>query len=70
MNRSFLLKKAHDMYTVPYGILFYNYQFELNTIFINGKVTPACTASTMITVSKTDAAPGDDDPDPDIELMY
>lgn len=70
MNRSFLLERSHDVRTVTNKSWYYNHQLEVNTIFIGEKSMLACTASTMITMSKTDAAPGDDDPDPDTEFMY
>lgn len=70
MNRSFLLEKAHNVSVVANESWVYDDQLEVNTIFLNEKTTPACTASIMITGSKTDAAPGDDDPDPDVEFIY
>jgi hypothetical protein len=70
MNRSFLLEKSHDVSVVANEFWSYDHQLEVNTIFFNKKTTPACTVSTMITGSKTEAAPGDDDPDPDVEFMY
>lgn len=70
MNRPFLLEKAHDVNALANETLVYDHQLEANTIFIDDAAIPACTASTMITGSKTEAAPGDDDPDPDVEFMY
>jgi len=66
----FLIEKAHDVSTLINTSWFYDYDLEINTVFVDEKITPVCTVSTMITGSKTEAAPGDDDPDPDVELMY
>lgn len=65
IKRSFLLEKAHDVSVVANESWFYDDQTDVNTIPINGKTTPVCTSSTVVTGSKTEAAPGDDDPDPD-----
>jgi len=70
LNRSFLLERAHVVSSMASEFWSYDHQLEVNTVLINQKATPACTVSTMITGSKTEAAPSDDDPDPDVELMY
>lgn len=70
LNRSFLLERAHTVNSMANEYWSYDHQLEVSTVLINEKATPACTLSTVITGSKTEAAPGDDDPDPDVELMY
>lgn len=70
INRSFLLEKAHNVSVVENESWFYDDQADINTIPVNGKSTPVCMSSAMVTGSKTAAAPGDDDPDPDVEFMY
>jgi hypothetical protein len=72
LNQSFLLNKAHDVSTGGNESWEYDNELQINTIFVddNGKATPVCTISSMVTQSKTAAFPGDDDPDRDAELMY
>lgn len=70
LNRAFLLDKAHEVSATANETWFYDHQLEVNTVLVNGEVKPACTVPNMVTASKTEAAPGDDDPDPDVEYMY
>ncbi|MEJ2046160.1 MAG: hypothetical protein P8X74_23805 [Reinekea sp.] len=70
INRSFLLEKAHDVSVVANESWLYDDQTDVNTIPIKGERMPVCMSSAMVTGSKTEAAPGDDDPDPDVEFMY
>lgn len=70
INRSFLLEKAHDVSVVENESWLYDDQADINTILTNGKSAPVCMSSAMVTGSKTESAPGDDDPDPDVEFMY
>lgn len=70
VTQSFLLEKAHDMSTVENESWYYDNELHMNTVIVDGKPIPVCAISSMITASKTEAAPGDDDPDPDVEFMY
>ena len=70
MSRTFLLEKAHEVSLVINESWSYDPKIELNTMYVNRETTPVCVLSTMITASKTEAVPGDDDPDPDVEFMY
>lgn len=70
LRPTFLLENAHNVSTSQ-GIEYcYDDEFQVNMILIKGEATPVCTISEMITGSKTEAAPGDDDPDPDVDLLY
>lgn len=70
MNQTFLLGKAHEVSAIANDSWSYDHHLEVNTMLVSGEATPVCTVSTMVTASKTEAAPGDDDPDPDAEYMY
>lgn len=70
INRSFLLERAHDVSVIEHESWVYDDQSDVNTILVNRKSTPVCMLSTMVTGSKTEAAPSDDDPDPDVEFIY
>ena len=69
-NKSFLLGRAHHVGTISNMPCHYDNEMQINTVIVDGKTTPLCGISSMITGSKTESAPGDDDPDPDTELMY
>jgi hypothetical protein len=68
--KSFLLQKAHDIATVATEAWYYDETLQLSTINDAQESTPVCMTSSVTTGSKTEAAPGDDDPDPDAEFMY
>ncbi|HFT5240794.1 TPA: hypothetical protein ACGTP8_004539 [Yersinia enterocolitica] len=70
VTQIFLLEMAHNVNSVASELWNYDDELQMNTVFINDKNIPVCTTSSMITGSKTDSAPGDDDPDPDVERMY
>lgn len=70
MTQSFLLEMAHVVRSVENELWSYDDELQMNTVCVNEKNIPVCTISSIITGSKTDSAPGDDDPDPDVERMY
>jgi len=70
-KRSFLLSRAQSVSGVHQDSYAYDYNRQLNIATTNiGTDVPACIISSMITCSKTEAAPGDDDPDQDAEKCY
>ncbi len=69
-NHSYLLANASIVSSKANEFWSYNNEIEMNTTVIHQKEIPVCMLSTAITCSKTEAAPGDDDPDPDTEFMY
>lgn len=70
-KRSFLLNRAHKVSAAQHNSWEYDEKLQLNfTVNDEGVHTPVCTLSSMITASKTESAPGDDDPDPDAEICY
>lgn len=70
-KQNFLLSQAEDVSIIYQESWVYDNDLHLNTIKnANGTVTPVCSNLAMITGSKTMAAPGDDDPDPDAESCY
>jgi len=70
-KRSYLLNRAHMVSAAQHIAWEYDENLQLNfTVNDEDTRTPVCTLSSMITASKTDSAPGDDDPDPDAEICY
>ena len=69
-KESFLMARSHVMSAKCNECWNYDNYLGLNTILHENKSIPVCTLSWMITRSKTESAPGDDDPDPDAESMY
>jgi hypothetical protein len=70
-KRSYLLNRAHKVTATNHNFWKYDENLQLNfTVNKEGSHTPVCTLSSMITASKTESAPGDDDPDPDAEICY
>ena len=70
-KRSFLLSRAKRVSTVHQKSWTYDDNLQLNiTTNDIGVDAPVCTLSSIITNSKTEAAPGDDDPDQDAEKCY
>ncbi len=68
--QSFLLKNSHSVGITGNDNWHYDNKLQMNMVCRNGKVMPVCTISSIVTQSKTEAYPGDDDPDPDVENMY
>lgn len=70
-RKNFLLTHAIDVINLSTESWMYDENIHLNVIENEeGGITPVCSISSMVTCSKTEAAPGDDDPDPDIEMCY
>jgi len=71
-KRSYLLTQAKDVSPVPFQSSWrFDDALQLNTTINEQKeVIPVCIMSSVGTGSKTAAAPGDDDPDPDAEYCY
>lgn len=68
---SYLLSHAQDLFTISKAEWFFDEKLQLNLFKVqNNSPVPVCTVFSMITNSKTDAAPGDDDPDPEMEVCY
>jgi hypothetical protein len=68
--KAFLLDRAHVVSAIANEYWNYDIETDLNMVRSKGSDVPVCTTALAITGSKTEAAPGDDDPDPDVELMY
>lgn len=69
-DHTFLLENSHELKTVQFEAWQYDNELQLNIVSIENKTVPACTLQSLITHSKTEATPGDDDPDRDMEVMY
>ncbi|QAR32696.1 hypothetical protein EP073_04515 [Geovibrio thiophilus] len=71
-KRSYLLSQAKEVnpaYSTTQWV--FNESLQFNTIANEHKeITPVCLISSIITGSKTEAFPGDDDPDPDAEFCF
>ncbi len=68
---SFLLERAHEVHVTNKREWTYDTVMQLNVASGGaGNFLPVCAMSSIITMSKTEAAPGDDDPDSDADLMY
>ena len=71
-KRNFLLCKAKDVESSHFHECWtYDENVQLNTtITSNDEVVRVCMRASIITGSKTEAFPGDDDPDPEVENCY
>lgn len=69
LRKHFLLKNAQEVSRVHKSEWKYDNELNLN-VLISDNSTPACSLTSLITGSKTEALPGDDDPDPDAEFCY
>ena len=70
-KRSFLLELAHNVKVMDRHTWAYNEVMQLNVAKGNsGKFIPVCVLSSIITTSKAETAPGDEDPDPDADFIY
>ncbi len=70
-KRPFLLARAHQLINLVELSGHYDEREQLNVLYIAGKPLPlVLNASAAWTGSKTEAAPGDDDPDPEAEGCY
>jgi hypothetical protein len=71
MRKSFLLAQAAFLYPKSSEKSFYDPIVEVNMFIWNGVKTPTVSLRDKLnTVSKTFAAPGDDDPDREAEVCY
>lgn len=70
-NCSFLLSQAQVVATSYKEEWVYADDQQLNLMEKeNGLFVPVCNQASIVTSSKTEAAPGDDDPDPEMEFCY
>ena len=70
-KRPFLLARARRLVSLVDISTHYDEHQQLNVSYVGGRPHPlASDDSAAWTSSKTDAAPGDDDPDPEAEGCY
>ena len=70
-KRSYLLEKAQLIGQDNHAQWHYDAKLQMNTIRDGAtNAVTACSLASVITGSKTDCAPGDDDPDYDAEHCY
>ena len=70
-KRPFLLARARHLAHLVELSGHYDDREQLNLSYVDGQVRPlVLNASAAWTSSKTEAAPGDDDPDPEGEACY
>ena len=70
VKKSFLLSQAYDITANSNESWIYDENLNLNIKIEKGVRIPVCLQPSVITQSKTHAAPGDDDPDPDASICY
>lgn len=67
---SFLLSHAKSVLASNHEVWVYDDELCLNMIDSDEGFIPACSSPNIVTQSKTDSAPGDDDPDTDADFIY